>query len=105
MSELSQTLILGHYQDFLRGKEPRSCFPIARPGLNFTSGQQHGEHPLELAVEMNLVAAKPLELVWVERLTERLARQHPMTQRVEAGDLGAAGLGRECLCRSCHSSV
>jgi hypothetical protein len=56
MSELSQTLILGHYQDFLRGKEPRSCFPIARPALNFTSGQQHGEHPLELAVEMNLEA-------------------------------------------------
>lgn len=41
--------------------------------------QQHSEHPFELAVEMDLVAAKPLQLVRVERLTERLlADQRPM---------------------------
>ena len=34
--------------------------------------QQHGEHSFELAVEMDLVAAKPPQLVRVERLTERL---------------------------------
>jgi len=35
---------------------------------------QHGEHSFELAVEMDLVAAKPLQLVGVERLAERLSR-------------------------------
>jgi hypothetical protein len=34
--------------------------------------QQHGQHPLELSVEMNFIAAKPFQLVGVEGLTERL---------------------------------
>jgi hypothetical protein len=43
--------------------------------------QQHGEHSFELAVEIDLVAAKPLQLVRVERLTERLlANQRPVGQ-------------------------
>jgi hypothetical protein len=43
--------------------------------------QQHGQYPFELAVEMHLVAAKPLQLVRVERLTERLlADQRPISQ-------------------------
>jgi hypothetical protein len=29
--------------------------------------QQHGQHPLELAVEVDLVAAEPLQLVGIER--------------------------------------
>ena len=32
----------------------------------------------------------------------RVARQHAVAQRVEAGDVGAAGLGRQGLCRCCH---
>lgn len=34
--------------------------------------QQHCEHSLELAVEMDLVASKPLQLVRIERLAECL---------------------------------
>ena len=43
--------------------------------------QQHGQHAFELAVEMDLVAAKPLQLVRVESLTECLfADQGPVRQ-------------------------
>jgi transposase-like protein len=34
--------------------------------------QQHGQHPFELAVEMDLIAAKSLQLVGVKGLAERL---------------------------------
>jgi hypothetical protein len=34
--------------------------------------QQHSEHSFELAVEMDLVASKPLQLVRIERLTQHL---------------------------------
>jgi hypothetical protein len=43
--------------------------------------QQHGEHPFELAVEMDLVAAKPFQFVGVEGFAERLlADQWPVYQ-------------------------
>jgi hypothetical protein len=32
--------------------------------------QQHGEHAFELAVEMDLIASKPLQLVRAERLAD-----------------------------------
>ena len=48
--------------------------------------QQHGEHSFELAVEMDLVASKPLQLVRIERLAERLlADQRPVGQFLLAG--------------------
>ena len=34
--------------------------------------QQHGQRPFELSVEMDLVAAEPLQLVGVEGFAERL---------------------------------
>ena len=34
--------------------------------------QQHGQHTFQLAVEMDLVAAEPLQLVRIERLAECL---------------------------------
>jgi hypothetical protein len=34
--------------------------------------QQHRQHPFELAVEMDLIAAQSLQLVGIERLAERL---------------------------------
>ena len=41
--------------------------------------QQHGEHPFELAVEMDLIAAEPFQLVCVQRLAEcLLAYQEPI---------------------------
>ena len=43
--------------------------------------QEHGQRPFELSVEMDLVAAEPLKLVRVERLTERLlADEQPVGQ-------------------------
>jgi hypothetical protein len=52
-----------------------------RPLTEFLEAHQHGQHPFKLAVEVNLVAAKPLQLVWVERLTERLlADEWPVPQ-------------------------
>src|SRR5436309_3533560 len=43
--------------------------------------QQHDEHSFELAVEMDLVTTKPLQLVGLERLAERLlADQRPVGQ-------------------------
>ena len=43
-----------------------------RPLPQVLEAQQHGQRPFELSVEMDLVAAEPLQLVGVERLTERL---------------------------------
>ena len=43
--------------------------------------QQHGEHSFELTVEVDLVASKPLQLIRIERVTERLlADQRPVGQ-------------------------
>lgn len=40
--------------------------------------QQHGQHPLKFAVEVGFVAAKPFELIGVQRLAESLlADQRP----------------------------
>jgi hypothetical protein len=38
----------------------------ARPQV--LEAQQHGQHPFELAVKVDLVAAEPLQLVGIERL-------------------------------------
>jgi hypothetical protein len=40
------------------------------PLPQFLEAQQHGEHPFELAVEMDLITAEPFQLVGVERLAE-----------------------------------
>jgi hypothetical protein len=41
-----------------------------RPLPQVLEPQQHGQHPFELAVETDLVAAEPFELVRVERLAK-----------------------------------
>jgi hypothetical protein len=47
--------------------------------------QQHSEHPFEFAVEMDLIVAEPLQLVGIERLTERLLTdQRPVRQFLPA---------------------
>src|SRR5580700_7599584 len=51
----------------LRNGSARGCLPP-----QVLEAQQHGQRPFELSVEMDLVAAEPLQLVGVERLTERL---------------------------------
>jgi hypothetical protein len=52
-----------------------------RPLPQVFEAQQHGQHPFELSVEVDLVAAEPLQLVGVERLTERLlAYERPVGQ-------------------------
>src|SRR6202041_4171031 len=43
-----------------------------RPLPQVLEAQQHGQRPFELSVEMDLIAAEPLQLVGVERLTELL---------------------------------
>src|SRR5208337_1129353 len=43
-----------------------------RPLTQVLEAKEHGERPLELAVEMDLVTAKPFQLVGVERLTKGL---------------------------------
>src|SRR5208282_344866 len=52
---------------FLRNGSARD-----RPPPQVLEAQQHGQHPFELSVEVDLVATEPLQLVGVERLTERL---------------------------------
>src|SRR5262249_4006585 len=61
-------------QSFFPNKSPRD-----RTLPQVLETQQHGEHPFKLAVEMDLLVAKPLQLVRVERLAERLfADQRPV---------------------------
>jgi hypothetical protein len=43
-----------------------------RPLPQVFQAEQHGQRPLNLSVEMHFVAAEPLQLVGVERLTECL---------------------------------
>src|SRR5271165_4411944 len=43
-----------------------------RPLPQVLEAQQHGQRPFKFAVEMDLVAAEPLQLVGVERLAKRL---------------------------------
>jgi hypothetical protein len=43
---------------------------LDRPLPQVLEAQQHGEHLFELAVEMDLIAAEPFQLVCVERLAE-----------------------------------
>src|SRR5581483_4666779 len=38
----------------------------------FLETEQHGEHAFQFTIEMNLVAAKPLKLVRLQRFAERL---------------------------------
>jgi hypothetical protein len=52
----------------LRGR--RGTPSDGRPLPQVFKAQQHGKHALELAIEMNLVATEPLQLVGVERLAE-----------------------------------
>src|SRR5215216_580496 len=43
--------------------------------------QQHREHPFQLSVEVDLVAAEPFQFVGIKRLTERmLPDQRPIFQ-------------------------
>src|SRR5208282_1383310 len=61
---------------FLRNGSARD-----RPLPQVLEAQQHGQRPFKLSVEMDLVAAEPLQLVGVERLTERLlADERPVGQ-------------------------
>ena len=59
-----------------------------RPLPQVLEAQQHGQHPFELAVEMDLVAAESFQLVGVKRLTERLLADR-RAAAMRGGDGGA----------------
>jgi hypothetical protein len=64
---------------FAKRISPRSL-PVA-----VFEAQEHGERPFEFAVEMDLVAAEPLQLIGVERLTERPKNLIATRVRAKAG--------------------
>ena len=86
-----------------------SLAPRGGPLPQIPKAQQHDQHPFELAVEMDLIAAEPLQLVRIERLAECLLadqravgqfllaslepRQHlTLKEAAQALDVGGGGL-------------
>ena len=65
-----------------------------RPLPEILQAQQHGQHPFELSIEMDLVAAEPLQLVGVEQLAERLLPdERPVaSRRLAEAPLGLPGV-------------